>query len=170
MATTVCTTLSATVGHSQNSHTAMRFRYFHRQDRGREVTPRGHSVPYPIEIVLQIGLEILNRAPVHSRRSLVGFDFLVCLPHKPLRNLERLFLRPWFAHSIPPRILWLPERTSPGWSSPFTPPPLQGLRHYYGPVRMPAPRRYSTPRGFRPLARAPSRHPRAAVSGPALPR
>src|SRR5216683_342314 len=55
----------------------------------------------------------LKFSPVHSRRSLISPDFLVRLPHMPLRNTERLFLRPRLAHSIPPRDSWLPERTSP---------------------------------------------------------
>src|SRR5215471_2502846 len=147
--------------HAEDPHPAMRFRYLHRQHRGREVAPRGHPIPYPVEIVPQIRLEVFDRAPVHARRSLIGFDSLVCLPHEPLRNTEGLLLRLRLAHSIPPRILWLPERTSPGQSGSFAPPPLQELRHYYEPVRMPAPRQYSAPRRFRPLERAPSRRRRS---------
>ena len=127
---------------------AMRFRYFHRLHRRRKVTPRGHPVPDPVQIILQIGLEILDRAPVHSRRSLVSPDSQVRLPYKPLRNTERLYLRLRYAHSIPPRFPWLPERTSHGRPGPFAPPPLQRVRRYYEPVRMPAPRRYSIPHGF----------------------
>ena len=145
--------------HAEYPHPAMRFRYLHRQHRGRKVTPRRHPIPDPVEIIPQIRLEILDRAPVHTRRSLIGLDSLVCLPHEPLRNTKGLFPRLRLAHSIPPRILWLPERTSPGQSGSFAPPPLQELRHYYEPVRMPAPRRYSAPRRFRPLERAPSRRP-----------
>src|SRR5215470_13004038 len=145
--------------HAEHPHPAMRFRYLHRPHRGREVTPRRHPIPYLVEIIPQIRLEVFNRAPVHARRSLIGLDSLVCLPHEPLRNTEGLLPRLRFAHSIPPRILWLPERTSPGQSGSFAPPPLRELHHYYGPVRMPAPRRYSAPRRFRPLERAPSRRP-----------
>src|SRR6266480_4877775 len=155
--------------HAEDPHPAMRFRYLHRQHRGREVTPRGHPIPYLVEIIPQIRLEVFDRAPVHSRRSLVGFDSLVCLPHEPLRNTEGLLLPLRLAHSIPPRILWLPERTSPGQSSSFAPPPLQELRHYYELVRMPAPRQYSAPRRFRPLERAPSRRPAGGGIGASLP-
>src|SRR5674476_831995 len=37
------------------------------------------------------------------------------------------------------------QTDNPRWSGPFAPPPLQGLHHYYEPVRQHAPRRYSTP-------------------------
>jgi hypothetical protein len=47
--------------------------------------------------------------------------------------------------------------------------PITGLRHYYEPVRMPTPRRYSTPRRFRPLVRAPSRHPKGGGVGASPP-
>jgi hypothetical protein len=41
------------------------------------------------------------------------------------------------------------------WPGPFAPPPLQELRHYYGPVRQHIPRRYSLPYGVLPLDRLP---------------
>ena len=129
----------------------MRFRYFYRLHRRWKVTPRGHPVPDPVEIVLQICFEILDRASVHARRSPVGLDSQVRFPDEPLRNLKWLSLRLQLAHSIPPRIPWLPERTHHGRPGPFAPPPLQRALSYYAPVRMPTPRRYSTPRGFSPL-------------------
>src|SRR5450759_4924190 len=52
---------------------------------------------------------------------------------------------------LPTRFLpgTLVDRTNnPRWSGPFAPPPLQGLHHYYEPVRQHAPRRYSTPHSF----------------------
>src|SRR6266568_1915790 len=132
----------------------MRFRYLHRLHWRRKVTPRRHPIPDPVQIVLQICLEVLDRAPVHSWRSLVSPDSLIRLPHEPLRNDERLSRRLRFAHPIPPRNLWLPERTSHGRPGPFAPPPLPGFPHYYEPVRMPAPRRYSIPHGFSRLRRS----------------
>src|SRR5262249_48550606 len=147
----------------------MRFRYLHRQHRRREITPRGHPIPYLVEIILQIRLEVSAPAPVPPRPSPVGFDSPVCLPHQPLRNTEGLLLRLRLAHSIPPRILWLPERTSPGRSSSFAPPPLLEFRHYYEPVRMPAPRRYSAPPRFRRLDRAPSHRPADGSTGASPP-
>jgi hypothetical protein len=157
--------------HTENSYPTMRLRYLHRPHRRRKVTPRGHSVPKTVQIIFQICLEVLDRASVHSRRSLVGPDPLVRLPHQSLGNTERLFLRFRFAHSIPPRTAWLPERTSHGWSSPFAPSPLQRVLHYYGPVRMPTPQRYSITHGFRRLRHSLSPpSTRAALSGPAFPR
>jgi hypothetical protein len=45
---------------------------------------------------------------------------------------------------------------SHGQPGPFTPPPLQRLRHYYEPVRQQTPTRYSIPCGFCRLGRSPS--------------
>jgi hypothetical protein len=64
--------------------------YRHRSHRGREVTARGHPVPDPIEIVLQIGLELLERHLVDTRCTLVGLYSLKGLPHLLLGDLERL--------------------------------------------------------------------------------
>ena len=91
---------------------------------------------------------------------------LIRLPHEPFGDNERLFLRLRFAHSIPPRILWLPERTSHGRSDPFAPSPLQRLPHYYGPVRMPSPATVLNSSRFRPfgtLPLAPTHAERVAV-------
>ena len=107
--------------HTQDSHPAMRFRYLHRLHRRRKVTPRGHPVPDPIKVVLQIGFEVLDRAPVHSRRSLVGLDSPVRLPHQVLGNTERLFLRLWFAHSIPPRLAGCPNKLPTDGPTPSLP-------------------------------------------------
>ena len=58
----------------------MRFRYFHRPHRGREIAARGHPVPDLIQIAPQILRELLDRAAIHSRRALIGLDLLPC-PH-----------------------------------------------------------------------------------------
>src|ERR1035437_6585185 len=76
---------------------------------------------------------------------------------------------------LPTRILpgTLVDRTNnPRWSGPFAPPPLQGLHHYYEPVRQHAPRRYSTLHSFCCLVLflLPPQTLRAEVSGPAFPR
>lgn len=49
-------------------------------------------------------------------------------------------------------------------------PPLQGLQHYYGPVRRHAPRRYSAPHGVRRLECSLSHPHRDAVSWHVFPR
>src|SRR5674476_1703053 len=61
---------------------------------------------------------------------------------------------------------------NPRWAGPFAPPPLQGLHHYYEPVRQHAPHRYSTPHSFCYLVLflVPPQTMRAEVSGPAFPR
>jgi hypothetical protein len=66
------------------------FRYLHCAHRRRKVTPRGHPVPDPIQIVLQVLLKILDRAAVHTWRPLVLLDPFPCIPYFPLRNIERL--------------------------------------------------------------------------------
>ena len=91
-------------GHAENPGSrAVRFRYFHRFDRGREVAARGHPVPDLIEIPLQIGLEVLNRLPVRPWRAFIGFHFQPGVPHLLLRYPERLACRFLLAHAIPPR-------------------------------------------------------------------
>src|SRR3954449_7958171 len=51
-------------GHPQCSGApTQRFRYFHRFHRRRKVGSRGHPIPDLVEIVLQIGLEILIVTP-----------------------------------------------------------------------------------------------------------
>jgi hypothetical protein len=51
------------------------------------------------------------------------------------------------------------EQTRHEQPGPFAPPSLQGLQHYYGPVRRRARRRYSVPHGFGPLGTLPGTHP-----------
>ncbi len=51
----------------------MRFRYFHRLDRRREVAARGHPIPDPIQVVLQIGLELLDRDSITPAAPLFAF-------------------------------------------------------------------------------------------------
>jgi hypothetical protein len=69
---------------------SVRFRYRHRGHRGWEVAARGHPVPDLVQVAPQILLELPQRHPVHSRRTVVRLDLLVCLPDLPLGNLERL--------------------------------------------------------------------------------
>ena len=77
--------------HAKGSRpTAMRFRYLHRLHRRRKVRPRGHPIPDLVQVVLQILLEYLERHPVHTRRTLIGFNLPIGLPYLPLRNIKRL--------------------------------------------------------------------------------
>jgi glutathione-independent formaldehyde dehydrogenase len=68
----------------------MRFRYFHRPHRRREVAPRRHPIPDLVKIALQVLLEVRDRASVHARCTLIALDLLPRLPYFPLRNVERL--------------------------------------------------------------------------------
>ena len=77
--------------HTKGSRpTAMRFGYLHRQHRRRKVRPRGHPIPDLVQVVLQILVELLQRHPVHTRRTPIGFNLPIGLPHLPLRNIKRL--------------------------------------------------------------------------------
>jgi hypothetical protein len=49
-------------GHPEHPNpVAVLLRYLHRFDRRREVAPRGHPIPDPVEVVLQVLLELLDQ-------------------------------------------------------------------------------------------------------------
>jgi hypothetical protein len=82
----------------------------HRPDRGRKVGPRAHPIPDLVEVVSQIGLELLKRLPIHSRGTLVGRNPPVRLPHQRLGNRKRLVFGPWhvlsrFLPGLTPRLI-----------------------------------------------------------------
>ena len=149
----------------------MRLRYFHRPHRRWEVTPRGHPVPDLVQVALQILLERLDRAPVHTRRPSIGLDLLVRLPNLPPGDRKRLVLRRRLAHSTPPGAFPVARTNSPKWPGPLAPPRLPGLPRYYRPVRQQTPRRYSAPHGFRRLRALPvaAHTPAAGSVGACLP-
>src|ERR1039457_1577090 len=141
------------VVHSRNAEdprSSPCLRYCHGLDRRREVTPRREPVPQLEQVVFQILLVLLDRAPVGTRRALVGPDPQIRLPAHMLGNLKRFRLRLRFAHLAPPEHIGRPPN-EPGQPAPFAPAPLQDLHRYYKAVRPPAPHRYSPPRGFRRL-------------------
>src|SRR5450432_4217024 len=70
--------------------TTMRFRDLHRPHRRRKIRTRTHPVPDLIQIPFQVLLEILDRAPIHPRRTLISPDLLPRPLNLPLRNLKRL--------------------------------------------------------------------------------
>ena len=80
----------------------MRLRDLHRTHRRREVRPRGQPIPDLVQVALQIGLDLRDRLPVHSRCALIRLDFLPRLPDRPLRNLKRLAWCFQLAHTTPP--------------------------------------------------------------------
>src|SRR6266511_2798375 len=68
MATTVWAILSAIVGTPKHADpAAVGLGDLHCSHRGREVRPRAHPVPDPVEVVLQIGLELAQGHLVHPR-------------------------------------------------------------------------------------------------------
>jgi hypothetical protein len=131
----------------QTDASAVRFRYLDTLDRGRKVGPRAHPIPDPIEIVLQIRLELAQSLLVHSRGTLVGRNPPVRLPHHLLGNVERLDLRRWHVSSLPPGRARLIDSTflmsRPLGSTPTS--RQQGLHSYCGPVRRRTSHRYSVP-------------------------
>jgi hypothetical protein len=79
-------------GHSENPQPSPTLRYRYGLNRRREVAPRGHPVPQLEQIVLQILLVLLDRAPIDARRALVGLDPQIRLPDHPFGDLKRLNL------------------------------------------------------------------------------
>src|SRR3954463_8607674 len=75
----------------------------HRPDLRRQVGPRAHSIPDLVEVVPQIGLELLQIHLVHSRRSMVGLDPPPRLADDRPGDRKRLLFRPWHVASPPPR-------------------------------------------------------------------
>jgi hypothetical protein len=82
------------IGHgryAQNSDPiAVRLGYLHGQHRRRKVTAGRHSIPDLVQLIAQIGLELLQRAPIHPGGTLVRLHLLPGVLHLPLRNLKRL--------------------------------------------------------------------------------
>ena len=147
--------------HAQHSDpAAVRLGDLHRPDRRRKVGPRAHPIPDLVEVVPQIGLELLQIHPVHSRRSLVGLDLPPRLPDHRLGNRKRLLFRPWHVASPPPRPtapverIDIPDQPAP---SLHPHPSKQGPLGYYGPVRQRAPQPVLNASGFRRW-HAPSRN------------
>jgi hypothetical protein len=77
--------------HAEHAHAlAARLGDLHRFHRRREVAARRQSIPDPIQVVLQILVELLESHSIHPRRTLIGFHLPIGLPYLPLRNIKRL--------------------------------------------------------------------------------
>ena len=90
--------LSNPVSHRRNAQAPLAsvfLRYRHRAYWWRKVRARRHAIPNPIEVVLQVLLEHLDRFSIDASRSLIRFDPFVRLPHDLLGNTERLCLTHW---------------------------------------------------------------------------
>ena len=132
---------------------AVRLRYLHRHHRRREVGPRGHPVPDPVQIVLQIRLERLDGLPVHPRCTLIPFHLEPGVPDLLLRDPERLARCFQLVHATPPSFRRLTERTT------ATDDPAPSLRPRY--------RGFSTnPGRDRPCGRPPGQIPACGISAP----
>src|SRR6266542_1565093 len=133
---------------------AVRFWYLHRPHRRWKIRPRGHPIPRHIQPVSKIGLELLDRAPIHPRCALVGFYLLERFHHRLLGDHKRLVCRLRLVHTTPPDH-WPVDHTNLPWRAvPLAPPSLPGLPSYYKTVRQRVQQRYSTPCGFRRLERS----------------
>src|SRR5580704_11664039 len=60
--------------------------------RRRKIAPRRQPVPQLVEVVRKINLEVCDRLPVYSSRSLVGLHTFEGFPDFPLGDVERLCL------------------------------------------------------------------------------
>ncbi len=71
----------------------MIFRYLHRPHRPREIAPRRHPVPQPVEVVPLPRCELVDADSVHARRTLVRPDLLPRPIYQAFGDLKRLHLR-----------------------------------------------------------------------------
>ena len=135
--------------HAQNSRArAVRFRDLHRAHRRREVGAGGEPVPDLVQVVLQIGLELLDRHRVHAGCALVRLDFLPRLPDSPLRDLERLARCFQLVHATPPPGSPEVDRTNTATND-----PVPSLRLHYKGITATTNRSASASRdGTQPLA------------------
>src|SRR5450756_1575243 len=145
--------LGDSVGHSRNPEDpgapTVRLRYLHGPHRGWKVGPRGHPVPDPVEIVLQICFECLDGLPIHPSGTLICLDALVRLPHQSLRDLKRLVLRFRLAHSSPPRRnAWLLAQNKSQMSRPLRSASITEVSALLRAGPPACPHRYSTPHSF----------------------
>src|SRR3954452_125445 len=77
-------------GHSQLSRASRCLRNLHLLDWRRVIGPRRHSVPQLVQLLRQVLLEVVDGFIVDAGSPAVGFDQLVCLPYRTLRNAVRL--------------------------------------------------------------------------------
>src|SRR6266540_1156551 len=145
---------------------AVRFWYLHRPHRRWKIRPRGHPIPRHIQPVSQIGLELLDRAPIHPRCALVGFYLLERFHHRLLGDHKRLVCRLRLVHTTPPDH-WPVDHTNLPWRAvPLAPPSLPGLPSYYETVRQRVQQRYSNSLRFPPLGALPLARPASAKPCP----
>src|SRR5688572_14155737 len=62
------------------------------QHRRRKVSSRRHAVPDPVEVLLQVSLEVLHGLAIHPGCPTIGFDATVRVPNQLLGYIKRLCL------------------------------------------------------------------------------
>ena len=80
-------------GHAQNPLPSTLFRNGDGAHRRWKVASRAHPVPDLVEIAPQVGLELLDRLPIHAGRPSIGFDRFVRFVHPALIDMERFVCR-----------------------------------------------------------------------------
>jgi hypothetical protein len=122
--------------------------YLHRPNRPREIRPRRHPIPQPIEVPREVLLEPFDRDAVSPGRSAIVLDLQPRIPHQSLGDVMRLALQLRLMHALPPiRLSASIHLDDPApWLHPRC--DTRKLHSYYGRVRQRARRRYSAPRGF----------------------
>src|SRR5207244_3140939 len=142
----------ARIGHAEQTHAfPMIFRYLHAPHRTREIAPRAHPVPQPVQVVPQLLGEQADAHRFHARRPVIGPDLLPRLHDEALVDLKRLHLGPG------PDPWLLPLRVGPGLTLVCTAPSLRPhYRTFPATTSRPAP----VPRlGTLPLAVSAARGP-----------
>src|ERR1041384_785350 len=106
----------------------MRLRDLNSPHRWREIRSRGHPIPDLVQVAPHIGLERLDRLPIHPRCAPVRFHLLPRLPDRPLRDIERLVRCFQRVHATPssrpnPALI---ERTPSRTTRPLRSDPITG--------------------------------------------
>src|SRR5712671_3214613 len=97
--TTICATRSATVGTPKIRWPPDFFGNGDGTYRRRKVASRAHPIPDLVEVVLQVGFELLDCLTIHARCTTFGFDRFIGFVHSLLLDVERLACR---THRSPP--------------------------------------------------------------------
>src|ERR1700687_4259135 len=114
--------------------------------RRRKVGSRAHPIPDLVEVVLQVGFELLDRLTIRARCTTFGFDRFIGFVHSLLIDVGRLACR---THRRPP--VFQLFRSYDRLTRPLRSSPITSLHRYLriGPPQCSA--SVLSPRGFRRL-------------------